>query len=343
MTIVAAIAIGLGTALALLGMATPMRHMAASAGLVDRGERDGRLVVRGFGIAMLPVALIGLIIAELVDSAATSIATAAAALGFGVIGAIDDLRPRSSVGRLIAQVVIAAGFAAAVTPDLIRGPVIPSAILCVIGLVGFVNVYNFMDGIDGISVVSALVGGSWLVYCGLEWDSPEAVALGAIVVGCALGFAPFNIPVARAFLGDSGSYLLGALLAIGVVRAIDAGAPVLATVMMFSLYVFDVGATLLVRLSRGDRLLGRHREFAFHRLAAGNLGHMGTTALVGAIMLVLCLLGLATVGQPLGTNAVVLVAVAVLLLGYLALPARLHLERKTSLEESHVRDRRTHK
>ena len=63
-----------------------------------------------------------------------------------------------------------------------------------------------MDGVNGISGGHALVGGIAYALLGL-WLSNEFLAMaGTTVAAGALAFLPWNVPRARVFLGDAGSY-----------------------------------------------------------------------------------------------------------------------------------------
>ena len=92
-------------------------------------------------------------------------------------------------------------------------------------LAGFVNAFNFMDGVNGISGAHALIGG--VVYaCLAGWRRDGfGVAAGlALAVGAA-AFLPWNAVRARVFLGDVGSYSIGAALAVLAVRLVMLGVP----------------------------------------------------------------------------------------------------------------------
>src|SRR5262249_61529447 len=75
------------------------------------------------------------------------------------------------------------------------------------------DLVNFMDGIDWMTVaeVVPVTAALWIA----SWFgalTPVDAALAIAVAGAMLGFAPFNRPVARLFLGDVGSLPLGLLL-----------------------------------------------------------------------------------------------------------------------------------
>jgi UDP-GlcNAc:undecaprenyl-phosphate GlcNAc-1-phosphate transferase len=78
----------------------------------------------------------------------------------------------------------------------------------VLWILAVVNVVNFLDGIDGIVSVTAVVAlGASVVYP----HSAEPVFL--LAAGAIAGFAAWNLPRARCFLGDGGSHLVGFLVA----------------------------------------------------------------------------------------------------------------------------------
>jgi UDP-N-acetylmuramyl pentapeptide phosphotransferase/UDP-N-acetylglucosamine-1-phosphate transferase len=130
---------------------------------------------------------------------------------------------------------------------------------------------------------------SSLAVASIRWDGGiEVPALS--LVGAALAFAPFNA-ANRVFLGDVGSYLLGASLSMLAVVGVLQGIPVLAAVLPFGLYVADVVFTLARRLARHAPLMQSHREHVYQRLAnERGWGHARTTAAVSMCTLALALL-----------------------------------------------------
>ena len=121
----------------------------------------------------------------------------------------------------------------------------------------FVNLVNFMDGIDWMTVAEIVPITAALVAASAS-SAPSAMAsLVALALGGAmLGFAPFNRPVAKLFLGDVGSLPIGLL--IGWLLVLLAGNGHLAAALLLPLYYLaDATLTLLRRLSqRRARLAG---------------------------------------------------------------------------------------
>ncbi len=82
-----------------------------------------------------------------------------------------------------------------------------------LGGVWLVNLVNFMDGIDWITVAETVPVTGAIVLLGVFGAiGPLPSLVAAALLGATLGFAPFNKPVARLFLGDVGSLPIGLLL-----------------------------------------------------------------------------------------------------------------------------------
>ena len=85
-------------------------------------------------------------------------------------------------------------------------------------IVSTANFYNFMDGINGIAGITGVAGvRTARSFCGLNANT-TGLTLSAVCASVAcLGFLPLNIPMARVFMGDVGSILLGFVFAAYVI------------------------------------------------------------------------------------------------------------------------------
>jgi len=86
-------------------------------------------------------------------------------------------------------------------------------ILTVLWVVGLVTAFNFMDGLDGLSGLLALVAGATFFIVAIYMGQSDSAFLAVIFVGMVGGFLRYNLPPAKVYMGDSGAYLLGFLLA----------------------------------------------------------------------------------------------------------------------------------
>ncbi|WP_328768598.1 MraY family glycosyltransferase [Streptomyces sp. NBC_00286] len=87
-----------------------------------------------------------------------------------------------------------------------------------------INAVNFVDGLDGLAAGMVCIASAaffmyayriWYGY-GLESAAP-ATLFSAILMGMCIGFLPHNMHPARIFMGDSGSMLIGLVLAAGAI------------------------------------------------------------------------------------------------------------------------------
>lgn len=246
-----------------------------------------------------------------------------AAVGFGLVGLAEDLIGIAPLPRFALQVVAGAVSLGALLSGL-TGPE-GWQILFVAGvllwLVGYVNVFNFMDGINGISVAQAVVAGvAWYAIGASEGVEPLAEG-GLIVAAAALGFAPFNCPRARVFLGDVGSYFLGAALAALAVIGLRANLPPEAVLAPLALYVADSGSTLARRVIRHEPWYLPHCDHAYQRLVRLGWSHTVTTLAVAGVMVASSALGAVSLTDSLGARIGADILLVAVVGGSLAMPS----------------------
>jgi UDP-N-acetylmuramyl pentapeptide phosphotransferase/UDP-N-acetylglucosamine-1-phosphate transferase len=245
------------------------------------------LAASGFGIAAFG--------APLTPSLATAFA---AVIVMACVGVADDVRPLAVAPRLLLQALAVAAVIYALPNDLRIVPVVPLWIeraLLFAGGLWFVNLVNFMDGIDWMTVVEVIpVAAALVVFGGLGALAPEAVVVALALGGAMLGFAYFNRPAAKLFLGDVGSLPIGLLL--GWLLVLLAGAGHLAAALLLPLYYLaDATLTLLRRLSRGERIWQAHRTHYYQRATDRGFTVSEIVGRVFVVNLVLAALALITV------------------------------------------------
>jgi len=227
---------------------------------------------QGGGLAVIAAVIVtGAIALNLfgVRSNSELIALGIAAVLLAGIGFYDDLHPIGVTIRLVLQgisVLIAVLF----LPDDLRVcPAIDLVLersLTAIALLWFVNVVNFMDGLDWLTVIEIVPVTLALILVGtiqvsLPW---ETTVVSAALCGALLGFAPFNKPVARLFLGDAGSLPIGLLLGWCLLHLAAEG-HFAAALLLPMFYLADTTITLIRRTFDGKSFWQSHREHFYQR------------------------------------------------------------------------------
>lgn len=260
---------------------------------------------QGGGIAVIAATLVTCSAAHAISgntlASSQLLAMLAATVGLALLGMTDDIRPLGTGLRLALQ-ALAVGIVVATLPDDVRivsaVPFVIERAAIAIGLVWFVNLVNFMDGIDWMSVAEIVpVTGGLAVLTALGALPPLGGLVALALCGAMLGFAPFNRPVARLFLGDVGSLPIGLLTGWLLVLLTGRGY-VVAALLLPLYYIADATITLGRRLARGERLWEAHRTHFYQRALTNGFNVGQVIGRVFLTNLVLLLLGVTTVAVP---------------------------------------------
>jgi UDP-N-acetylmuramyl pentapeptide phosphotransferase/UDP-N-acetylglucosamine-1-phosphate transferase len=208
-----------------------------------------------------------------------------AAIALGMLGLAEDLHGLSVRVRLLAQLAVGLAVVAGLAMTE-RDPV--WVVVAALLLVVLVNAYNFMDGINGISSLSAVIAAGWYAHLASNAEAGSLMVAGVALAGAAAGFLPWNLPRARVFLGDCGSYALGGGVGLLGLAVWLEGASVLAAVAPVLVYLTDVGWTLVWRVARREPWYEAHRQHVYQRLADA-VGHLRASLAVATLSAVLCL------------------------------------------------------
>ena len=222
-----------------------------------------------------------------------------AAAGLALVGALDDIRPQPAWLRLLLQI-------AAVGVVVVSGPrllplEVPLALewtLLTLAGVWFVNLVNFMDGLDWITVAEFVpLLGCLVALAAARGTLPVPMLVAASLLGALLGFAPFNRPVARLFLGDVGSLPIGLIVGWLLLKLAGSGA-FAAAVLLPLYYLADATITLLRRLLRGERVWEAHRSHFYQQATDNGFTVLEVSGQVFALNLALAGLAAATLIWP---------------------------------------------
>jgi UDP-GlcNAc:undecaprenyl-phosphate GlcNAc-1-phosphate transferase len=205
-----------------------------------------------------------------------------------VLGLVDDRIGLSPVLRLVVEVVATLVLVAGLTPDRDSDELLLAAIVVVVAI----NAVNLFDGLDGLVGSAGVVTALGLVFLASLRDAnlspaPElAVAL--------LGFLVLGWHPARVFLGDSGAYVTGMLLATSMINASPAGASQLLIASTFlGVIALDLLVTLIRRQRGGHPLFTGDRSHIYDQLRDRGWGVTKVVYFAAGVQVLLVIAGLA--------------------------------------------------
>ena len=256
---------------------------------------------QGGGIAVIAATVVATLFGlfTLGASLAAPLLTAfAAVILMAGIGAADDIHPITVAPRLVLQALAVAILLYALPDNLRVVPLLPwwvERILLFLGGLWFVNLVNFMDGIDWMTAAEIVpIAGALVALGALGALSRDGIAVSLALGGAMLGFAYFNRPTAKLFLGDVGSLPIGLL--VGWLLVLLAGGGHLTAALLLPLYYLaDATLTLIRRLSNGERIWQAHRTHYYQRATDRGFSVTQIVARVFAVNICLAVLALITV------------------------------------------------
>jgi UDP-GlcNAc:undecaprenyl-phosphate GlcNAc-1-phosphate transferase len=336
-------------------VATPIvRRLALRYGAIDRPS-DRKVHPKPTptlgGQALWLAILIGLGVAYLIPSfrplfrvSSEPLGVVLAATVIVVLGSVDDVRGISAPAKVAGQ-ILAGGLLLlngvqldyiwfpglgilSLSPDLAA----PLTLLIVLVIV---NAVNLIDGLDGLAAgVVALAAAAFFIYAvrtgqPIYGEGPSPASLFSVLVaGSALGFLPFNFNPARIFMGDSGSMLLGLVLAAATISGVGStdapsniglaalAIPAAIPLLVLAVPLVDVLWAIFRRLRRGRPWYLPDKEHIHHRLL--DIGHTHRQAVLlmylWSGLLAASALAISFVRSP-TLVTVFLVAVALILVG----------------------------
>lgn len=299
----------------------PLRRVLESAGILDipnSRSSHGHPVLRGGGLAPLLALLAAVPLLSRVEGRVLAVVAIGLAAAAAMVGLFDDVRALPARTRLAIHVTLGAAGGVLVV-RLTESPWWWAVVMMIV-VAAYINMVNFMDGINLISGLHGGVAGAALALAGFLTATPFLTVGGALVAVAFLSFLPWNVMGSRMFLGDVGSYLLGAVLAMLAVAAIASDVPPLAVLAPFSVYVTDTSVTVVRRMLRKENILEAHRSHVYQVMVRSGRSHVHVAFTVTAFSVVAAGMGLLSLNDLPGWLC--LAGVLLINAAYLALGAR---------------------
>ncbi len=232
------------------------------------------------------------------------VALLAPATAIFLFGVYDDFRGTNAPLKLAVQIaaaamVFAAGFRIENLSSPFGGhwhlPVWLSFPLTMLWIVGLTNAFNLIDGIDGLAAGASVFALLSILAFSVAQGNPEISLIAVVLAGAVMGFLRYNFNPATIFLGDSGSLLLGFMVAVLSLVGSQKGSTIVAIaipLVSFGLPVTEVGLSLARRFLSGQSLLAGDRGHIHHKLLDRGLTQRQAAILLYAVCALFSLFGL---------------------------------------------------
>ena len=235
------------------------------------------------------------------------------AVAIAGVGVIDDIYGLPALPKLLGQIAAAlVPTLAGVRVDNLTLPFVGgfelhwlAYPLTVLGIVAVVNVINFLDGVDGLAAGVCAIAAITLATIALSLERNSAGVLAALTAGAALGFLRHGFPPATSFMGDTGSNLLGFLLATASVQGALKTNAVIALafpLVVLAVPILDTGFVVAKRLKYRQPIYRADAWHFHHRMANIGFSQRRTVAYLYAWTLVMALMALALRFVPYSDN-----------------------------------------
>lgn len=172
------------------------------------------------------------------------------------------------------------------------------------------NAMNLLDGLDGLA---AGVTGIFSVV--LFWlslfiivNQPETALIAIILFGVVLGFLRWNWHPAKIFMGDSGSNMLGFLIAA---LAIISGAKLATAALILAFPILDAVWAFVRRIRQGKHPFLADKEHLHHRLLSVGVAHKNVVLIILSLV---ALLGFVSLFSGTQTKLILMAGVVVFII-----------------------------
>jgi len=276
-----------------VALRSPVFRRLSAAPSADRWHERETPLVGGLGIfaGFLAGALVAVATGALEPSSELWGVLGGCALLF-LVGLVDDLYALPAWAKLGAQVGAAAiALASGLTVELVESDWL-AVPLGVIWLVGMTNAFNLLDNMDGLAATLAAIAAGYFALDAVTVHPNDTVLVLALSLALAcVGFLRFNLRVrgsAEAFMGDSGSQVLGfAVACFGLLTSYKVAGSTAATlllpILILAVPILDTTLVTVVRLLEGRPVHQGGRDHASHRLVYHGLSEKRSVVLLALV------------------------------------------------------------
>lgn len=247
-------------------------------GIIDKADNDPLKIhkistPRFGGTAIALAIIIGIVVYEFVLPEirfqlyqVAGIIIGGAAIFF--TGLYDDIKKLKPTTRLVLHilsgaVIVLSGTDLALIPIAFIG-----AIIAVLIVAYSINSLNMIDGMDGLCVGLSIVSSFGFLLVGIYSANILLTAIAGFLLASLLGFLPYNFHVAKIFLGDAGSGLVGFLTGLMIIISIrpNGWIDLLAAILIAGIPIIDMAVVMIRRKLNHKPLMSGDRTHVYDQL-----------------------------------------------------------------------------
>jgi len=200
-----------------------------------------------------------------------------------ILGVFDDLFGSGAQLKFIVQGIAAAilfyfGFRITFITNPMGGilefDMFTSFIITIFWVAAMTNAINLLDGLDGLACGVSAVAGTTLIFVAFSRGDGISAYILTALVGALLGFLPYNLTPARIFLGDTGSLLIGFVLAAAGMLSLNKALTTVALIIPIAalgIPVYDTIVAIIRRSRAGRNIFQADRGHIHHILLKAGL------------------------------------------------------------------------
>ncbi len=243
-----------------------------------------------------------------------------------ITGMVDDVKPLRASLKLVIQIVAALilvqfGFRIEFLTNFFQrsgyiffdGLSIP---ITVIWIVGITNTINLVDGLDGLATGIATIAAATFAYVSYTTGNVPVAILSLTLAASSLGFLPHNFNPASIFMGDTGAYFLGFVLAAISIEGTLKGTTAITLiipVLALGLPIFDTLFAIVRRALNKKPIFGADKGHFHHRLLHIGLDQKRAVLMIYGISLLMGATAVALINKDLANGSILAIATMILL------------------------------
>lgn len=249
----------------------------------------------------------------------------AGAVAMFCVGLVDDLKGLRASHKLVTHVLVGAlAWACGFRIDGVELPFIGSLSMgifslpiTVIWIAGIINAVNLIDGLDGLAAGVVFFASVTNFVVAMISGEPLVAAWMVVVLGSVFGFLFYNFNPARIFMGDSGSYFLGFVLAVTSISAPFQKASftvsLVAPVVALGVPIIDTLLAMVRRFLEKRPLFSPDRGHIHHRLLDMGITHRRAVLIIYGVCVCLTVGSIAiALGRSWEVGVAIIAVIAVL-------------------------------